>query len=95
MNTSECSQTGSIHMALASVDGSVTPALQVLQCCACPSAYSRYKASNANVPQNTLATVRQTVFISAAAEDKTVMFKLCIRYAKGKVQVFPNKQISV
>lgn len=35
-----------------------------------------------------LATVRQTVFVISAIEDKTVVFKLCITYAEGKVQVF-------
>ena len=49
------------------------------------------KALYTNVPENVLATVRQTVFIISATEDKTVMFKLCIIYAEGKVQVFLNK----
>lgn len=49
------------------------------------------KALCTNVPENVLATVRQTVCIISATEGKTVMLKLCITYAEGKVQVFLNK----
>lgn len=50
----------------------------------------------AAVPENAVATLWQTIFVTTASEDKAVVFKLCITctIAEGKVQVFFNKQIS-
>lgn len=51
----------------------------------------------AAVPENAVAAQWQTIFITTASGDKTVMFKLCIirSVAEGKVQVFLNKWILV